>query len=141
MVEFNQDSNESSQEISYVKDKSFNTLVKIDHVIYKTKAYTSILSENPDSDVLVDGHNCRLGKWYDVKGKEVFGLTDAYKTLKIPHVKIHNYVITNMQELKENGLNKQNADFYLDNMIKMEEESVKVFELLNKMIEEKYKRD
>jgi methyl-accepting chemotaxis protein len=139
MLEFNQDANRSSEAAVLTEDKSFVTLIKIDHVIYKTKAYTSILNEDPNPDVLVDGHNCRLGKWYDIKGKESFGLTSAYKTLNEPHHYVHDSVISSMEELKKNGLNKENVDFYLDKMTKMEEESTKVFELLDKMVEEKHK--
>ncbi|NOX16488.1 MAG: chemotaxis protein [Epsilonproteobacteria bacterium] len=141
MVEFNQDANESSKATLFAEDKSFATLVKIDHIVYKTKAYTSILNEIPNPDMLVDGHNCRFGKWYDTKGKESFGSTAAYKTLVEPHYHIHDTVILSEKELKENGLNKENVDFYLKNMTEMEKESVKVFELLDKMVEEKHKRD
>ena len=139
MREFNHDANESSSAVLYAEDKSFATLIKIDHVIYKTKAYTSILNEEKDPSLLVDGHNCRLGKWYDVKGKELFGFTNAYKMLDKPHNLVHDSVISSMSEIGENGLNKENADFYLEKMTKMEESSVKVFELLNKMVEEKHK--
>jgi len=139
MCEFNHDANESSSAVRFAEDKSFATLIKIDHVIYKTIAYTSVLDETPDSRMLVDGHNCRLGKWYDTKGKDLFGLTTAYKMLKEPHNQVHDNVISCMSELKENGLNKDNTDFYLNKMRKMEEASVKVFDLLNKMVDEKNK--
>ncbi len=139
MCEFNHDANESSSAVLFAEDKSFATLIKIDHVIYKTKAYNAILNEKEDAGLLVDGHNCRLGKWYDVKGKELFGFTNAYKMLKEPHNGVHNAVISCMSETRKNGLNKGNADFYLAKMAKMEEESVRVFELLNKMVEEKHK--
>ncbi len=140
MSEFNRDANESSKATLFTEDKSFATLIKIDHVVYKTKAYTSILNEVPNPDMLVDSHNCRLGKWYDTKGKESFGLTTAYQTLVEPHHHIHDSVISSMNELEEKGLNKENSDFYLNNMIKMEKESVKVFELLDRMVEEKYEK-
>ena len=139
MSEFNHDAKESSSAVQFAEDKSFTTLIKIDHIIYKTNSYTSILNESPDPSVLVDSHNCRLGKWYDMKGKESFGLTNAYKILNDTHHHVHDSVISSMSELKANGLNRENVDFYLEKMTKMEEESLKVFELLDKMVEEKYK--
>ncbi len=139
MREFNHDANESSGAVLFAEDKSFATLIKIDHVIYKTKAYKAILDAKQDPGLLVDGHNCRLGKWYDVKGKELFGFTNAYKMLKEPHNGVHDAVIPCMSEIEENGLNNKNADFYLNKMKKMEEESVKVFELLDRMVDEKHK--
>jgi methyl-accepting chemotaxis protein len=141
MCEFNQDASESSKATSFAEDKSFATLIKIDHVIYKTKAYTSILSETPNPDILVDDHNCRLGKWYDVKGKESFGETKAYSMLATPHQDIHHSVISCMEEIKENGLTKENSKFYMDKLTRMEECSVKVFKILDDMVNEKSKRD
>ena len=137
LQEFSQNANETSTSAKFAEDKSFTTLIKIDHIIYKTNAYTSVLSEEVKSAVRVDGHNCRLGKWYDNKGKELFGYTSAYKALVSPHHVVHDRVIENMSELEIDGLTKDNASFYLDNFKKMEDASVKVFDLLDKMVEEK----
>jgi len=141
MHDFNHDACESSKATIFAEDKSFAVLIKIDHVIYKTRAYTSILSEIPNPDVLVNSHDCRLGKWYDTKGKESFGKTVAYKTLNGPHHTVHNSVINCMEEVQKDGLTKENSGFYLNQMTKMEEGSDKVFKILDEMVEEKYKGD
>jgi len=139
MSEFNSDANASSKATLFARDISFATLVKIDHVVYKTIAYTSILNENPNPSILVDAHNCRLGKWYDAKGKVQFGETAIYRTLDKPHHGVHDSVISSMKELKQNGLNKNNVDFYFNNMINMEEASVKIFKILDNMVRDKHK--
>lgn len=139
--EYNKDANATSKASKFASDKSFTTLVKIDHVIYKTNAYSSILNEEMNPENLVDGHNCRMGKWYDLKGKELFSNTASYSSIKEPHLKIHEMVINNVNELEKNGITKDNTNIYLKNFEKMEEASVTVFKYLDKMIEEKYKRD
>ena len=140
LEDFSKNANETSKASKYTEDKSFSTLVKIDHIIYKTAAYSSVLNEKANEIDFVDANSCRLGKWYNTKGKELFGYTSAYKTLNTPHQNIHNFVISNMQELNKNGLTKNNANFYLENFRNMEDNSLKVFELLDKMVEEKSER-
>jgi len=137
--EFNEDANKTSITAKFTEDKSFTSLVKTDHVIYKTKAYSAVLNEEPNPDNLVDGHSCRLGKWYDTTGKEAFENVSSYKAIKDPHEAVHNHAIANMNEIKSAGLTSTNAGFYLDNFEKMEEASKKVFDLLDKIIEEKHK--
>ncbi len=137
LEDFSKNANETSKASKFTEDKSFSTLVKIDHIIYKTTAYSSVLNEKVDELNYNDANNCRLGKWYHEKGKELFGYTSAYKTINTPHQDIHNFVIENMKELDKNGLTKNNAEFYLENFKNMESSSMKVFELLDKMVEEK----
>ncbi len=136
--EFNKDANETSTSAKFAEGKSFATLVKIDHVIYKNKAYSSVLNEVVNPDCTTDAHTCRLGKWYDTKGKEIFGTTNGYKCLKEPHEKIHKKVIDNMNEIKERGLTSLNADYFLKNFEDMEESSEKVFNCLDNMVKEKF---
>ncbi len=140
LQDFNKNANDTSRASKYTEDKSFSTLVKIDHIIYKTNAYSSVLNEKANEVNCVDANNCRLGKWYSEKGKEFFGYTSAYKALDIPHQNIHELVVGSMQEVDKNGLTKENAEFYLNNFRDMENHSSKVFELLDKMVEEKSER-
>jgi methyl-accepting chemotaxis protein len=137
LQDFNKDAQDASNASKYTEYKSFSTLVKIDHIIYKTKAYSSVLNEKANEENCVDAENCRFGKWYNKRGKELFGYTNAYKTIDTPHKNVHDYVIANMKEIDKNGLTKENAEFYLSNFDNMEKDSTKVFELLDKMVEEK----
>lgn len=45
--------------------------------------------EKIDAATLPDHHNCRFGKWYDGEGRELCGLSPAYKLIDAPHEKIH----------------------------------------------------
>jgi len=140
LQDFNENANTTSKASKYTEYKSFSTLVKIDHIIYKTSAYSSVLNEKANDINRVDVNNCRLGKWYNEKGKELFGYTNSYKSLNNPHQNIHSVVIDNMKELDKHGLTKQNADFYLKNFNSMENSSMNIFELLDKMVKEESER-
>ena len=79
----------------YAQDLSFASLVKVDHVIYKQRAYVLIddaENEECKKAVSVDHTGCRLGKWYNGAGAEVFGGTTAFRSLLDPHSKVHECV-------------------------------------------------
>jgi len=82
----------SSSASHYIRDKLFMILIKIDHILFKSNAYSSVLSEKK---VMEFGNHkvCRLGKWYLGKGKEEFGNTDSYKAADIPHSLVHTYAL------------------------------------------------
>lgn len=79
--------------VNYAHDICYASLVKVDHMIYKQKAYKTFHAgtQNTDADaVRVDHHNCRLGKWYyEGVGVENFGQTRAFKELETPHGQVH----------------------------------------------------
>ena len=137
LLDFNKNANTTSKLSKLTESKSFTTLIKVDHIVYKTNAYASVSNEQVNEANKVDSNHCRLGKWYANEGKELFRYTKAYKDMKEPHDAIHNVVIANMEELSKNGLTQYNEKYYLNNFIKMEESSNKIFELLDKMVEEK----
>jgi hypothetical protein len=88
----------------YAQDLSFASLVKVDHVVYKQRAYVLIENFNDEEckkAVSVDHHNCRLGKWYAGAGKDVFGGTAAYRDLLEPHRKVHENVHLMVEQLDQ----------------------------------------
>ena len=79
----------------YAQDLSFASLIKVDHIIYKQRAYVLISdADNQDirNAVAVDHHNCRLGKWYEGVGAEVFGDSPSFRHLLEPHRQVHSCV-------------------------------------------------
>ncbi|MEW8026778.1 MAG: methyl-accepting chemotaxis protein [Candidatus Thiodiazotropha sp.] len=129
--------------VNYAHDICYASLIKVDHMIYKQKAYKSFYAgtDNPDAQaVLVDHHNCRLGKWYyGGIGKESFGHLQAFKQLETPHSAVHshghaalNYLSEDWQ--KDQQLQKQIIDTYTE----MEHASDQVMERIDTMISEKH---
>lgn len=126
----------------YAQDLSFASLVKVDHVVYKQRAY--VLIDNPDNEeyrkaVSVDHNNCRLGKWYEGAGKEVFGGTAVYRDLVEPHRKVHEYVHLMVGQLDqgwERNLGIQDSIF--DALEGAEKASLEVMKILDRVVADKH---
>jgi len=86
----------------YAKDLSFASLVKVDHVIYKQRAY-ALINDPGNAEfknaVSVDHHNCRLGQWYEGDGKNVFGNSPSFRSLLEPHSKVHENIQLMVKQL------------------------------------------
>ena len=58
----------------------FANMAKLDHMLYKNKAYASAFEGRADHQ-LVSHTDCNLGKWYAGTGYETFGKKEAYRAL------------------------------------------------------------
>jgi len=126
----------------YAQDLSFASLVKVDHVIYKQRAYVLVghrENEEFKKAVSVDHHNCRLGKWYEGEGKTVFGEMPSFKKLVDPHSKVHDSVHTAIALMEQNW--EQDATIQnkiVAAMTTAENASIGVMETLDQIVKEKH---
>jgi methyl-accepting chemotaxis protein len=126
----------------YAQDLSFASLVKVDHVVYKQRAY--VLINHPDHEefrkaVSVDHHNCRLGKWYEGDGKSVFGEMGSFKQMVTPHSKVHDSVHRAVELLSQDwSRNKEMQDRIYAAMESAEEASMGVMQSLDQVVAEKH---
>ena len=135
MNKLNQDAIKTANIIYNMQDEVFVVLAKIDHVIFKSVTYDTIV-EVDKSKTFTSHTECRLGKWYDGIGKDRFGKTNAYKSALAPHKEVHDKAITNLQYFKTTDTRLENEDTIIKNLQNMEENSDKLFLLLNEMLEE-----
>jgi len=126
----------------YAKDLSFASLVKVDHVIYKQRAYALI--NDPDHDefkraVDVDHRGCRLGKWYEGDGKEWFGNSPSYRSLLAPHSKVHESIQFMVKQLGQ-GWERNPAiqDSICDALDGAEKASVDVMQMMDQIVADKH---
>jgi len=124
--------------LKFVSDRTFMSLAKLDHVIWKVNTYLSV-GERKEAFKFVDHHNCRLGKWYEEgDGKEFFSATKSYPSLVEPHKTVHNGTKGVFELIKMEPLDfeKLKAAFK-----EMERGSNTVFEVLDKVLREKDEAD
>ncbi|MDQ6970411.1 MAG: methyl-accepting chemotaxis protein [Mariprofundus sp.] len=66
-------------------------LAKSDHILWKKRLINMILDRGEiEISTVASHHDCRLGKWYDTLGEEVYGGNSNFRALKIPHEKVHS---------------------------------------------------
>ena len=119
-----------------IQNRLFTTLVKVDHILFKSNAYSAVLSENTDKN-FPDHHNCRMGQWYAGLGKERFGNTPAFKKMDAPHTIVHENVFKNLDYVK-NGtvLSGNHPKIITENFTTMENASDELFKDLDVMLDE-----
>ncbi len=141
-TQFDDSANTTLLGARYAQDLSFASLVKLDHVIYKQRAY--VLVNHPDDQeirtaVAVDHHNCRLGKWYEGVGKEVFGDAPSFNGLLTPHKRVHDCV-HNMVSMMSQPWDKDESlqDQIINAMECAEEASLGVMRNIDNVVAEKH---
>lgn len=130
---------QTSTSSKLITDSLYATLVKVDHIIYKHEAYSTILGQNAEAAKKFGDHfSCRMGEWYyHGEGKTRFGSTTAYKQMETPHSNVHNAVSAIMPCTKRKDcLESFNKPLLLEKIGEMEHNSMILFELLDKMVEE-----
>ena len=111
------------------------TLVKIDHIIFKTDVY-DIVVDNKVDEKIPNEKECRLGIWY-AKAKSLdFGKAPSFIAIDKPHHIVHEIARTNASYINTDEEKLQMANKILENFKKFEEASVELFALLDDVKEE-----
>jgi len=119
-----------------VQNRLFTTLVKVDHILFKSNAYSSVLSMNKQAE-FPDHYHCRLGQWYQGIGAERFGKTPSFKAMEPNHAIVHDNVLKNMTFVHEGTVLKYDHPKKItQNFVVMEDASNKLFHELDAMLDE-----
>lgn len=109
--------------------RSFIQTVKLDHVVWKSEVYAvaSGLSHKAIGD-FSDHLNCRLGKWYQSEGRNLFANNNAFSKLERPHKQVHDSGALALKSLEQRD--QSNALIHLK---AMETASSEVMHLLDSL--------
>ncbi|MCX6052757.1 MAG: CZB domain-containing protein [Campylobacterales bacterium] len=107
----------------------------IDHILFKTNAYSSIILGKKVGNFGTH-HDCRLGKWYTSEGKQRFGHSSSYKKMDAPHAVVHHNVIDAIKCVEGEDTCLENKDAILKDFKAMEVASAELFVLAENMIDE-----
>ncbi len=136
MNTFQKNAGRSVFEVEAISNKIFVNLAKLDHVIYKNNLYQLLFGESNNFKP-TEHTMCRLGKWYDTGlGKTEFGTTRSYSSLNTPHRVVHEEANALAKECAGSSVVCSKA-IIEDKVVKIEEASQQVFEVLDHMLEEK----
>jgi len=100
---------DNAQEITkdneFTGHELFANMAKLDHMVYKNRAYSSVFKGELDID-MTSHTECRFGKWYDTEGKARFGNTTNFQQMITPHKEVHDYVREAMGLLNSGEVDK-----------------------------------
>ncbi len=116
-----------------IADEIHTNIVKLDHMLFKNKAYSAVLNEK--SVTLNDAGSCDFGKWRQESGKKDFGTTDAFKAMEQPHHQVHDKMRQAMKII-DAGEMFTNSEELMKLFSSAEKNSHELFELLNRMLSE-----
>ena len=134
--ELNSLANISSNSAIKIENRLITSLIKVDHIIFKSNAYAAILNDNK-SAVFDDHNNCRMGKWYAGDGNDRFGDTQSFKDMLTPHSRVHDNVFKNLVFVEEGTTIKHNnPDIIFNNFSEMENSSQILFQKLDNMLKD-----
>ena len=137
--------NADLNDVTKISDK--NTLVviflvfKIHHITYKAGVYSSVTRENVEEYLLKINHtNCKLGQWlHNNDIKKLLSKCKYYEELITHHKNLHNKGEEVFKKVQTEGVTKDNHQWYITILHSLEEEASKVFELLQKILDESIK--
>jgi len=141
--EFANTSADALNKLSYIRDISFASLIKLDHILYKQNAYRSIETgiDSIEADsAKVDHHSCRLGKWYETgEGNERFSEVHSFGSMEIPHKKVHENVQIVLEQLESGSLdNEQVGQIIIEAFTQTEISSQNVIAAIERIVEDKH---
>jgi len=142
LIELSDNSTKIVDQSYFMENSIFVVLAKIDHILYKSRAYNSLISLKKVLKA-VSSHECNLGQWYDHEGKERFNNTVAYPKMAKPHNIVHTNANKNLSYLEVQSPDEevlQHADEILHNFEEMENASEELFSLLDTMLVESRKK-
>jgi len=126
----------SNEQAIRVQNRLFVSLVKMDHIVFKSKAYATILLCE-ENTTFTDHKNCRMGKWYTGAGEEHFGNTKSFAKLDVPHAVVHDKVFENLKFVKDSStLKLDNPQHIINNFTVMEKASSELYHIMDDMLSE-----
>jgi uncharacterized coiled-coil DUF342 family protein len=134
LVQLSENANSIVKYSYNMENNVFIVLAKIDHIVYKARAYNSIMMGEHKLSVM-NAHECRLGKWYGNEGVKRFGDTRSFKDIKRPHGVVHKNANENMAfvDLDVEVL-VDHSEEIVGNFKNMEVASDELFVLMDKML-------
>lgn len=137
LIDLSDNSSQIVDSSYYMENSVFVVLAKIDHILYKSRAYNSVMSLNKILNEL-STKECSLGLWYNDEGQRRFSNTNAYKRMDAPHIVVHKNANTNLKYLEGDAATQtlSHAKEILNNFEAMESASDELFALLDAMLEE-----
>ena len=116
-----------------ITNHTFATLNELDHLLYKSKTYQSVLTNKLD-DQFISDRECRLGQWYYAKdGNEEFVKHPNFNKISHSHQKFHELTQNICKVVQDESLIENIRDVSAS-FKELEKASEQVFQNLEKVL-------
>ncbi|MDD2829089.1 MAG: methyl-accepting chemotaxis protein [Sulfuricurvum sp.] len=134
---FNKDAISTAQQATIIENTTFITLAKIDHIMYKSNAFITVINGGIKKWKPTNHNACRLGQWYyNGAGKERFAHLEHYKAMAIPHEMVHKYALENIKFVENEDHSTEHKNEIIQNFVAMEKASDELFHNMDELIKE-----
>jgi len=134
--EFSTLSNYSATKADKIQRMLFITLIKVNHIMFKSNLYASVLKDEEQSKFTTHT-DCEFGQWYHGPEGQNYLKSSAFKALDTPHKAIHDFAFKNLVYIEANNIVQgDNPAKITHNFSEMEKASTELFTLLNKLVPE-----
>ena len=112
----------------------FMALVKLNHIIYKSKGFSSVFNGRVELET-TDHTQCAFGQWYYGEGKEHFReYADLYRKIEPPHVQFHQVISEALKFVVDDETIIEHRDEIMDYFSKAESSSDELFGILDELL-------
>jgi methyl-accepting chemotaxis protein len=110
---------------------------KIAHIIFKSNLYSSITREEVEDKMLqITAETCMLGRWLQLEGvKNLLMKIKLYKKMKENHDKLHETGHEVLLKVKNEGVTRENQEWYIEKMKEIENYAKLLFDEFEKVID------
>ena len=114
------------------------TIYKIQHIIFKSEAYTSVTNGDIKEDMIsTNHHNCKFGHWYENIAPKLFAGNKAFTKMSQSHKEFHASISQNILFVEEGQDSLQkNKDVIIKNFEISERTSQELFALMDQLVQE-----
>jgi len=119
--------------------KLYFDMYKIAHIVYKSRAYSAVVNGNVTDDVLKNHKECSFGQWlYSNAMQQKFASNRTFQQLQERHESIHLNIKKSLDCVLSGNcaLKASNKDELINNFSRAEEDSNKLFALLDQFADE-----
>jgi len=122
-------------DVNAITEKNMLNLIlitfKIHHIIYKSNLYSSVTREKVDEKTYnITAETCALGRWLNnPKIKEIIKGFRGYKQMLELHKEVHKIGREILDRVKNEGVTKENKDYYYERLKYLESLAQKLFKL------------
>ncbi len=132
------DMHRTSQRSNQSSFALFLSNYKINHTLFKSNAYSSVVNGTVTEELKKDSKSCGLGLWYNSIGRKLFGTNNSFKKMELHHEQFHSLINENLDCALEGGCmaKSESKDDIMKRFADAEEHSNKLFSLMDDLANE-----